>query len=328
MRIFSGIQPTGRKHLGNYLGAIRGYVEGQDRGDAVYCIVDLHALTVGPDPAELRRSLYDTTAILLAAGLDPARCILFRQSDVREHTELCWVLATVASYGELSRMTQFKEKSAQHKQFVSSGLFFYPVLQAADILAYDTDEVPIGEDQKQHIELTREIAQRFNARFGETLVVPTHRIPPVGARIQDLQSPGKRMSTTASTEQGAVYILDAPGSVQRKFRTAVTDSGTEIVRGPDKAGITNLIEILSVVRGVDPAAIEREFAGLGYGAFKAAVGDAVVEYLAPVRERYEKLRADEAGLEATLADGAAKAHAIASRTLARVRAAMGIGAPG
>ena len=328
MRIFSGIQPTGRKHLGNYLGAIRGYVEGQDRGEAVYCIVDLHALTVGPDPAELRRSLYDTTAILLAAGLDPARCILFRQSDVREHTELCWLLATVASYGELSRMTQFKEKSAQHKQFVSSGLFFYPVLQAADILAYDTDEVPVGEDQKQHIELTREMAQRFNARFGETLVVPTHRIPPVGARIQDLQSPAKRMSTTASTEQGAVYILDAPESVQRKFRTAVTDSGAEVVRGPDKAGITNLIEILSVVRAVDPAAIEREFAGLGYGAFKEAVGNAVVAYLAPVRERYETFRADEAGLEATLADGAAKAHAIASRTLARVRTAMGIGPPG
>ena len=328
MRIFSGIQPTGRKHLGNYLGAIRGYVEGQDRGDAVYCIVDLHALTVGPDPAELRRSLYDTTAILLAAGLDPARCILFRQSDVREHTELCWLLATVASYGELSRMTQFKEKSAQHKQFVSSGLFFYPVLQAADILAYDTDEVPVGEDQKQHIELTREIAQRFNARFGETLVVPRHRIPAVGARIQDLQSPGKRMSTTASTEQGAVSILDTPESIQRKFRTAVTDSGTEIVRGPDKAGITNLIEILSVVRGVDPGAIEHEFAGLGYGAFKAAVGDAVVAYLAPVRERYQTLRADEAGLEATLADGAAKAQAIASRTLARVRTAMGIGPPG
>jgi tryptophanyl-tRNA synthetase len=325
MRIFSGIQPTGRKHLGNFLGAIRGYVEGQDRGEAVYCIVDLHALTVGPDPADLRRSLYDTTALLLAAGLDPARCILFRQSDVKEHTELCWLLATVASYGELSRMTQFKEKSAQHRRFVSSGLFLYPVLQAADILAYDTDEVPVGEDQKQHIELTREIAQRFNARFGETLVVPSHRIPPVGARILDLQAPGKRMSTTASTEQGAVYILDSPEAIERKFRTAVTDSGTEIVRRRDKPGVSNLIEILSVARGLDPEAIERDFAGAGYGALKQAVADAVVGFLAPIRERYERIRPDEDGLEATLSDGAGKARAVASRTLVRVRSAMGIG---
>ncbi len=327
MRIFSGIQPTGRKHLGNYIGAIRGYVEGQERGEAIYCIVDLHALTVGPDPTELRRSLYDTTAILLAAGLDPSRCILFRQSDVREHTELCWLLATVASYGELLRMTQFKEKSAQHRQFVSSGLFFYPVLQAADILSYDTDEVPIGEDQKQHVELTREIAQRFNSRFGETLVVPTHRIPPVGARIQDLQAPDKRMSTTASTEQGAVYILDDPDAIERKFRSAVTDSGTEIVRDRDKPGVSNLIEILSVARGIAPQAIEKEFAASGYAAFKQAVADAVIQYLAPVRERYERIRPGEDGLETTLAEGAEKAHAIASKTLERVRQAMGVGPP-
>jgi tryptophanyl-tRNA synthetase len=289
--------------------------------------VDLHALTVGPEPTELRRSLYDTTAILLAAGLDPSRCILFRQSDVREHTELCWLLATVASYGELLRMTQFKEKSAQHRQFVSSGLFFYPVLQAADILSYDTDEVPVGEDQKQHVELTREIAQRFNSRFGDTLVVPTHRIPPVGARIQDLQAPDKRMSTTASTEQGAVYILDDPHAIERKFRSAVTDSGTEIVRDRDKPGVSNLIEILSVARGVAPQAIEKEFATSGYAAFKQAVADAVIQYLAPVRERYERIRPDEEGLETTLAEGAEKAHAIASKTLERVRQAMGVGPP-
>src|SRR6266536_6105155 len=239
MRVFSGIQPTGRKHLGNYLGAITQYVASQDRGDAVFCIVDLHALTVGPDPGELRRSLYDTTAILLAAGLDPGRCILFRQSDVHEHTELCWLLSNVTSFGELSRMTQFKEKSEQHRQFVASGLFFYPVLQAADVLAYDTDEVPVGEDQKQHIELTREVAQRFNARFGETFVVPVHRIPAVGARIMDLQSPEKRMSTTASAELGALYILDEPDTVRRQFHAAVTDSWREIVRRPDKPGISN-----------------------------------------------------------------------------------------
>ncbi len=328
MRVFSGIQPTGRKHLGNYLGAITQYVASQDRGDAVFCIVDLHALTVGPDPGELRRSLYDTTAILLAAGLDPGRCILFRQSDVHEHTELCWLLSNVTSFGELSRMTQFKEKSEQHRQFVASGLFFYPVLQAADVLAYDTDEVPVGEDQKQHIELTREVAQRFNARFGETFVVPVHRIPAVGARIMDLQSPEKRMSTTASAELGALYILDEPDAVRRKFRAAVTDSGREIVRRPDKPGISNLIEIMAAVRAVRPAAVEREFAGAaGYSAFKEAVGDAVVAYLRPVRERYRDLRADEPELERVLARGADKARAIASGTVARARARMGVGSP-
>jgi tryptophanyl-tRNA synthetase len=328
MRIFSGIQPTGRKHLGNYIGAIRQYVEGQDRGEAIYCIVDLHALTVAYDPKELRERLYDTTAVLLTAGLDPDRCILFRQSDVKEHTELCWLLANVTSYGELSRMTQFKEKSAQHREFVSAGLFFYPVLQAADVLAYQTNEVPVGEDQKQHIELMRDIAIRFNSRFGETFVVPEHRIPEVGARIMDLQEPEKRMSTTASTEQGAVYILDDPDAIRRKFKSAVTDSGREIVRGPEKAGITILIEIMSSVRGVAPDAVEKEFAGAsGYAEFKQAVGEAVVESLAPVRELYEQVRSDPSAIEKTLSAGADKARAIASRTLAVARERMGIGPP-
>jgi tryptophanyl-tRNA synthetase len=327
MRIFSGIQPTGRKHLGNYVGAIIQYVEGQDRGEAIYCIVDLHALTAGPDPADLRGSTYDTLTILIAAGLDPDRCILFRQSDVKEHTELCWFLCTVTSFGELSRMTQFKEKSEQHKRFVSSGLFFYPVLQAADILAYDTNEVPVGEDQKQHIELTREIAARFNSRFGDTLVVPEHRIPRIGARIQDLQVPQRRMSTTASTEQGAVYILDDQETILSKFRAAVTDSGREIVRAPDKPGISNLIDIMAVARGVPPEAIEREFEGEGYGAFKLAVGQAVAAFLAPIRERYAELRADEMGLERTLSKGADKARAIASEVVGRARARMGVGPP-
>jgi tryptophanyl-tRNA synthetase len=326
MRIFSGIQPTGRKHLGNYIGAIRQYVEGQDRGDAIYCIVDLHAITVPHDPADLRARLYETAAILLAAGLDPERCILFRQSDVREHTELCWILANSTSYGELSRMTQFKEKSEQHRRFVSSGLFFYPVLQAADVLAYRTDEVPVGEDQKQHIELMREIAQRFNARFGETFVVPVHRIPEVGARIMDLQSPEKRMSTTASTEQGAVFILDEPDTVRAKFRSAVTDSGREIVRGPDKPGISNLIEILAVARGTTPEAIEKEYAEAGgYAGFKGDVGDAVAEFLAPVRERYAELRPDEPGLERVLGIGADKARAIAAEVVAVARDRVGLG---
>jgi tryptophanyl-tRNA synthetase len=328
MRIFSGIQPTGRKHLGNYIGAIRQYVEGQDRGDAIYCIVDLHAITVPHDPADLRARLYDTAAILLAAGLDPERCILFRQSDVREHTELCWILANATSYGELSRMTQFKEKAEQHRRFVSSGLFFYPVLQAADVLAYRTDEVPVGEDQKQHIELMREIAQRFNARFGETFVVPVHRIPDVGARIMDLQSPEKRMSTTASTEQGAVFILDDPDTIRTKFRSAVTDSGREIVRGPEKPGISNLIEILAVARGTTPEAVEKEYADAGgYAGFKDEVGDSVAEFLSPVRERYAELRPDEAALERVLRRGADKARAIAADVVALARDRVGLGPP-
>jgi tryptophanyl-tRNA synthetase len=325
-RIFSGIQPTGRKHLGNYIGAIRQYVEGQDRGDpAIYCIVDLHAITVSYDPAELRGRLYDTTAILLASGLDPERCILFRQSDVHEHTELCWLLAAVTSHGDLNRMTQFKEKSAQQRELVSAGLFFYPVLQAADVLAYRADEVPVGEDQRQHVELMREIARRFNERFGETLVVPEHRIPEVGARIMDLQDPERKMSTTGATDAGTVYVLDQPDQIRRKFATAVTDSGREIVRAEDKPGVSNLIDIAAAARGVEPAAVEREHAGAGYGDFKKAVAESVVGMLAPVRESYEELRPDEQRLEETLAAGAERATAIASQTLADVRGAMGVG---
>jgi tryptophanyl-tRNA synthetase len=328
MRIFSGIQPTGRKHLGNYIGAIRQYVEGQDRGEAIYCIVDLHATTVAYDPKELRERVYDTTAILLAAGLDPDRCILFRQGDVQEHTELSWHLTSVTAYGELGRMHQFKEKAPQQKELVSAGLFFYPVLMAADVLAYKVDEVPVGDDQKQHIELMREIAQRFNARFGETLVVPEHRIPKIGARIMDLQNPEKKMSTTGGSEQGTVYVLDEPAAIVKKFKSAVTDSGREIVRGPDKAGIANLIDILAAVRGVDQDAIEKEYASAeGYGAFKQAVANAVAEHLAPIRDRYAAIRPDRDALEETLSKGADKARAIASQTLAEVRARMGVGPP-
>jgi tryptophanyl-tRNA synthetase len=329
MRIFSGIQPTGRKHLGNYIGAIRQYVEGQDRGEAIYCIVDLHAITVAYDATELRARVYDTAAVLLAAGLEPERCILFRQADVVEHTELCWLLANVTAYGDLSRMHQFKEKASQQKELVSAGLFFYPVLQAADVLAYQTDEVPVGEDQKQHIELMREIAQRFNSRFGETFVVPEHRIPDVGARIMDLQSPENKMSTTGATDLGTVYVLDEPDDIVRKFRSAVTDSGRDIVRSPEKAGISNLIEILAAVRGESPEAMEKEFANAsGYATFKATVGDAVAAYLAPVRKRYGELRPDEPALERILAEGAEKARAIASKTLATARERMGVGPPG
>jgi tryptophanyl-tRNA synthetase len=329
MVIFSGIQPTGRKHLGNHIGAITQYVAGQDRGDpAIYCVVDLHAITVEYDPAELRDRVYDTTAILLAAGLDPSRCILFRQSDVEEHAYLTWLLASLTEAGRLNRMHQFRDKSAAQRELASAGLLFYPVLQAADVLVYRAHEVPVGEDQREHLELMRDVARRFNNRYGDILVVPEHRIPSVGARIMDLQDPDRKMSTTNASEQGTVYVLDEPASVVKKFKRAVTDSGTEVVRGPDKAGISNLIQVYAAVRGTSMDAVEAEWADAGgYGAFKVAVGEAVAEFLAPVRERYAELRSDEAGLERVLAEGADKARAIASVTLADVRAAMGFAGP-
>ena len=328
MVIFSGIQPTGSKHLGNYIGAITQYVAGQDRGDpAIYCIVDLHATTVEYDPVALREGLYDLAALLLAAGLDPERCILFRQGDVPEHTELCWLLSSVTAVGELQRMHQFRAKSVQQRRLVSAGLLLYPVLQAADVLAYRAHEVPVGEDQREHLELMRDVAARFNGRFGEILVVPEPRIPQVGARIRDLQEPERKMSTTGGTEQGTVLVLDEPDVIRRKFKRAVTDSGSEVVRAEDKPGISNLIEIYSLARGMSFEDTEREFAAGRYGDFKSAVGEAVVQWLAPLRDRYHELRADQAALEAVLAVGAEKAHAIASETLADVRSAMGVGRP-
>ena len=326
MVIFSGIQPTGRKHLGNYIGAIVQYVDGQDRADpSIYCIVDLHAITVEYSPETLRERVRDTTAILIAAGLDPDRCILFRQGDVQEHSELCWLLSSVTALGELNRMHQFRDKSVAQRQLVSSGLLMYPVLQAADVLAYRAHEVPVGEDQREHVELMRDIARRFNERFGEMLVVPELRVPTVGARVRDLQEPERKMSTTGGTEQGTVYVDDEPDAIRRKFKRAVTDSGSEVVRGDGKPGISNMIEILAIARGVSPEDVERSFEGLRYGDFKTAVGDEVAAWLAPVRDRYGELRADEDALEAVLEAGAEKARAIASRTLAEVREAMGVG---
>jgi tryptophanyl-tRNA synthetase len=326
VRIFSGIQPTGRKHVGNYLGAIRGWVDGQDRGDpTIHCIVDLHATSVAYDPVALPGYVLDTTAMLIAAGLDPQRCILFRQSDVREHTELCWLLGAVTPYGDLQRMHQFKEKSERERELVRTSLFLYPVLQAADILLYKTNEVPVGDDQRQHVELSREIARRFNATYGEVFVEPDHVIPAVGARVMDLQDPGAKMSTSYGSDAGLIYIDDEPDAIRRKLKRAQTDSGTEIVRAPGKAGISNLIEMLAVTRQVAPEEIEREFAGQGYGAFKESVGEAMVELLAPVRERYVELRRDEEGIEGVLAAGAERARSIARGTMADVRAAMGIG---
>jgi tryptophanyl-tRNA synthetase len=327
--IFSGIQPTGRKHLGNYIGAIRNYVAGQDYGDpAIYCVVDMHAVTVDYDPVELRERVYDTTAVLIAAGLDPERCILFRQGDVLEHTELCWLLSSVTEVGRLQRMHQFRDKSVAQRQLVSAGLLFYPVLMAADVLAYRAHEVPVGEDQREHLELMRDAAARFNSRYGDVLVVPEARIPTVGARIMDLQDPTRKMSTTGATEAGTVYVLDERDAIIKKFKRAVTDSGTEVRRGEDKPGISSLLEIYAAVRDISLDDAEAEFAdATGYGQFKVAVGEAVADHLAPVRERFGELRADEAGLEAALAMGAEKARAIASATLADVRDAMGVGRP-
>jgi len=330
VRIFSGIQPTGRKHLGNYIGAIVQYVASQERGEGIFCIVDLHAITVPYEPAELRERCYDTAAVLIAAGLDPQRCTLFRQSDVPAHTELTWLLSTVTELGRLQRMHQFRDKSLAQRELVSAALLSYPVLQAADVLAYRAREVPVGEDQREHLELMRDVARRFNSRFGggkEVLAVPEHRIPEVGARIMDLQDPTTKMSTTGGGEQGTVFVLDEPQAIERKLKSAVTDSGTEVRRAPEKPGIGNLIEILAAVRDAPPEQIESEYADAGYGAFKTAVAGAVIEYLAPVRERYDELRGDESQLEQILQGGAAQASAIATETLADVRERMGVGAP-
>jgi tryptophanyl-tRNA synthetase len=330
VRIFSGIQPTGRKHLGNYIGAIRQWVEHQDRGDpAIYCIVDLHALSVPYDPTELRTGLYDLLALLLAAGLDPEGSVLFRQSDVQEHSELTWMLSAVTAVGELNRMHQFRDKSVGQRELVSAALLYYPVLQAADVLAYRAHEVPVGEDQREHLELMRDVARRFNARFGEDiLVVPEHRIPETGGRIMDLQEPANKMSTTGGTAEGTVLVLDDPATIEKKIKRAVTDSGSDIVRAPDKPGVTNLIDILAVARGVTPQAVEEEMrSARGYGDLKAATAQAVVEMLAPLRDGYAELRGDEQRLEAILAEGAQKARAMARETLADVRDAMGVGPP-
>jgi tryptophanyl-tRNA synthetase len=322
IRIFSGIQPTGVKHLGNYIGAIRQYVASQDDGHPFICIVDLHSITVAHDPVELRESTLSVAALLFAAGLDPERSTVFVQSHVSAHPEAAWLLGSVTSFGELRRMTQFKEKADQ-QEFVSAGLFTYPVLQAADILLYQTDVVPIGEDQRQHVELTRDIAERFNTRFGETFTLPRATFPEVGARIMDLQEPERKMSTTGGTAHGTVLVLDSPDVIRKKLRSAVTDSGRDIVRSPDKAGITNLIEIMSVATDEAPEAIESRYNGEGYGTFKQEVGEAVVSLLEPVQRRYEELRSDEAELRRLIALGAENARAASAPTLDAMYERMG-----
>jgi tryptophanyl-tRNA synthetase len=322
MRVFSGIKPTGDTTFGNYSGGFRQYVATQEHGDAFFCIVDLHAITVEYDPADLHTRTFDLFAMLIATGLDPDRSTIFAQSHVTAHAEAAWLLSAVTSYGQLGRMTQFKEKGGQ-QGFVSAALFNYPVLMAGDILLYRADAVPIGDDQRQHLELARDIAERFNTRFGETFVVPDGIYPEIGARIMDLQDPVGKMGKTGSSEQGTIRMLDDPDMIRRKFRSAVTDSGSEVRRGADKPGITNLIDIFSVATGETPEQIESRYDGGGYGEFKADVAEAVVSVLAPIQERYRELRGDEDRLRRMLAHGAEKARATSGPVVEQMYERMG-----
>jgi tryptophanyl-tRNA synthetase len=327
MRIFSGIQPTGAKHFGNWSGGFRQYAQTQARaveagGQAFFCIVDLHSITVEYDPTDLRERSLDLAALLFATGLDPERSTVFAQSHVTAHAEAAWLLSAVTSYGQLGRMTQFKDKG-ERQEFVSAGLFTYPVLMAGDILLYQTEFVPIGDDQRQHLELARDIAERFNARFGETFRVPEGIYPEIGARIMDLQEPTKKMSTTGGTPQGTLLMLDPPDMIRKKLRSAVTDSGSEVRRGEDKPGVTNLIDIMSVATGDSAEAIEERYDGGGYGQFKGDVGEAVVELLGPIQERYHALRDDPAELVRMLAAGAEKARAHSAPALETMYDRMG-----
>jgi tryptophanyl-tRNA synthetase len=326
MRIFSGIQPTGQKHLGNYIGGFRQYAATQELGEGFFCIVDLHSITVDYDPEELRTATIDLAAMLFASGLDPARSTTFAQSHVKAHAEASWLLGSVTSVGELRRMTQFKDKGDK-QEFVSSGLFTYPVLMAGDILLYQTDLVPIGDDQRQHLELTRDIATRFNQRFGETFRIPDGRYPEIGARVMDLQEPQNKMSTTGGTPMGTVLVADPPDVIRKKFKVAVTDSGRDVRRAADKPGVSNLVDIMSVAAGLPPEEIEDRYDGQGYGQFKSDVAEAVIAFLEPVRLRYEELSADPGELERLLRRGAEQAAAAAQPTLDGMYDRMGFVRP-
>jgi tryptophanyl-tRNA synthetase len=326
-RVFSGIQPTADSfHLGNYLGAVRQWVDLQESRDTIYCVVDLHAITVPYDPEALRRRTRIAAAQLLAAGLDPARCILFAQSQVPEHAELNWVLGCITGFGEANRMTQFKDKSARGgADQASVGLFTYPVLQAADILLYQADEVPVGEDQRQHLELSRTLAQRFNHRFGETFTVPAPYILPAVAKITDLQDPVSKMSKSSSSPQGIIDLLDEPGAIRKKIARAVTDAET-VVRADEenKPGVTNLLRIYSALSGSPIGEISARYGDSGYGQFKKDLAELIVDTFSPVRERTAKLLADPGALDAVLLDGARRARAIARETMATVRDRCGL----
>ncbi|MEZ5282923.1 MAG: tryptophan--tRNA ligase [Acidimicrobiales bacterium] len=322
-RVFSGIQPTGEMHLGNYLGAVRQWVVDQHVHDSIFCAVDLHAVTTQQDPAELRTKTLETVAGLIAAGLDPEVCILFVQSHVHEHTDLAWLLECTVSFGELSRMTQFKDKSArQSGDFVSAGLFTYPALMAADILLYDTNFVPVGDDQRQHLELARDVAIRFNSRYGDTFVVPEATIPKTAARVMDLQAPENKMSKSADTMAGCVLVFEEPSAITKKFKRAVTDSDTEVRFDPEtKPGVSNLLSILAAATGTEPQAAAAEYTR--YGDLKVATADAVVAVLEPIQARRAELLADPAELSRLIEIGAAKAQEVAAGAMDRARDAMG-----
>ena len=321
-RVFSGIQPTGELTLGTYLGALRRFVTDQSSTQSVFCVVDLHAITVPQDAAQLRQRTLDTAALYLACGIEPTVSTLFVQSHVAEHSQLAWLMECTASFGELSRMTQFKEKS-DHQQFVSAGLFTYPALMAADILLYDTDRVPVGDDQRQHLELTRDVAERFNNRHGTTFVVPTADIPEIGARVMDLQDPTRKMSKSIDSPQGTVLMLDEPSVIEKKFKRAVTDNDGEVRFDPaTKPGVSNLLSILAVATDTTPEALVGQYSQ--YGPLKADTASAVVELLRPVQARYRELATDAAGLAVLLTHGADRARAVAAVTLARAQHAVGL----
>jgi tryptophanyl-tRNA synthetase len=321
-KVFSGIQPSGDLHLGNYLGAIRNWVVDQYVHDAIYCVVDLHALTLDIDPDELRTRSYETALDLLAAGLDPDACILFVQSQVPEHTRLTWLLECTASMGELRRMIQFKEKS-DGRESVRAALLTYPVLQAADILLYDTDRVPVGNDQRQHVELTRELAIRFNGRYGETFVVPEAAFPAAGARVMDLQEPTRKMSKSVSSPLGTISVMDPPAEIERKVKKAVTDTDGEVRFDPEnKPGLANLLELLAVATDRTPAEAAEGYQR--YGDLKRDLGEALVELLRPIQARRAELAADPGQVSSILAHGSEKAHAIASVTYQRAADAIGL----
>jgi tryptophanyl-tRNA synthetase len=323
MRIFSGIQPSGDPHIGNYSGGFRQYAQTQEQGEAFFCIVDLHAITIQHDPTALREGTLDIAAMLFATGLDPERSTVFVQSHVTAHAEAAWLLSSVASYGQLGRMTQFKEKAAE-EEFVSAALFTYPVLMAGDILLYQTDIVPIGYDQRQHLELSRDIAQRFNSRYGETFAVPEGVYPATGGRVMNLQEPDVKMSKSRGAESGTVLLLDPPDVIRKKVKSAVTDSGTDVRYDPgEKPGISNLIELLTVVTGESIPDVESRYDGSGYGQFKQDVADAIVELVEPIQARYREMRGDAAELQRLLAMGAEKARASSAPTLALMYERMG-----
>ena len=321
-RVFSGIQPTGDLHLGNYLGAVKRWVAEQGTNDEIFCVVDLHALTLPRDPDDLRHRTRQLTLLLVACGLEPERVTLFAQSHVHQHAELAWIMECTASFGELRRMTQFKDKSGR-AEFVSAGLLTYPALMAADILLYDTDEVPVGDDQRQHVELTRDLAVRFNSRFGDTVVVPRAVIPPVAARVMDLQDPTAKMSKSLDSPQGTIEVLDDLKATERKVKRAVTDSDGEVRWDPAaKPGVSNLLSILGACTGAEPKSLADRYEQ--YGPLKADTAEAVVEALRPIQQRYAELTSDPGAVEAILAAGAAKAEAVAEVTMARVRDAVGL----